>query len=131
MLLTYVKIGEPTEEDKKRTADALTVTNVGKGLHQGGQVRHIRLPPDGQAHGEERLPAEDNAKFVLVRHFSASRFVLQLCLSLCGVCGFGESVVHHLHQPRAHTGFAGYARVVHKHREGSVIVRLPLWSSTR
>ena len=28
MLLVFVKIGEPTEEDKKRTTDALTVTNI-------------------------------------------------------------------------------------------------------
>ena len=45
---TSVKIGEPTEEDEKRAAEALTAVDYGKGPHQDGQVYHIRLPTDRQ-----------------------------------------------------------------------------------
>ena len=43
---TSVKIGEPTEEDEKRAAEALTAVDNGKGPYQDGQVYHIRVPTD-------------------------------------------------------------------------------------
>ena len=45
---TSVKIGEPTEEDEKRAAEASTAVDNGKGPHQDGQVYHIRLPTERQ-----------------------------------------------------------------------------------
>ena len=45
---TSVKIGEPTEENEKRAAEASTAVDNGKGPHQHGQVYHIRLPTDRQ-----------------------------------------------------------------------------------
>ena len=56
--LMPIAASEPTEEDEERAAEALTVVDIGKDLHQDGQVCHIRLPIDGQACGEERLKQE-------------------------------------------------------------------------
>ena len=46
---TSVKIGEPTEEDEKCAAEALTAVDNGKGPLQNGQVHHIRLAQQGDS----------------------------------------------------------------------------------
>ena len=47
-LSSFVKIGEPTDDDETRAAEAFTAVDGGKGPHQEGQVCHIRLQTDGQ-----------------------------------------------------------------------------------